>query len=81
MRLEDLAEKIGTDTGNLSRLERGKQGYDSETLQRKLAKAFGISIAELFERRGGRAGEPRLSDYIVLPHGGVPSADEFAAGR
>jgi transcriptional regulator with XRE-family HTH domain len=76
MRLEDLADKIGTDTGNLSRLENGKQGYDSKTLQR-LAKAFGISIAELFERRGVRAGEPRLSDYIVLPHGGEPSADEF----
>lgn len=49
MRLEDLAEKIGTDTGNLSRLERGKQGYNSETLS-GIARALSVSVAELFSR-------------------------------
>jgi len=45
--LDDLASKIGTDTGNLSRLERGEQGF-SEKLLTELAKAFNIEIFELF---------------------------------
>lgn len=45
--LEDLANRIGSDTGNLSRLETGKQGYSDETL-RQIAAALGCSIADLF---------------------------------
>jgi SOS-response transcriptional repressor LexA len=45
--LEELANRIGTDTGNLSRLETGKQGYSDETLH-KIANALGCSLSDLF---------------------------------
>jgi len=45
--IEELAYRIGTDSGNLSRLERGKQGYKHETLL-KIAGALGCSVSDLF---------------------------------
>lgn len=45
--LEDMVEKVGSDTGNLSRVERGLQGVTEEML-RKLAQAFGCTIADLY---------------------------------
>lgn len=47
--LVDRIEKLGgrTDTGNLSRLERGQQGYTDDTL-RVIAAALGCSVADLF---------------------------------
>jgi SOS-response transcriptional repressor LexA len=47
--LVDRIEKLGgrTDTGNLSRLERGQQGYTDDTL-RVIAAALGCSISDLF---------------------------------
>lgn len=45
--LEQVAAQLGTDTGNLSRLERDKQGYTDEGV-RKLATALGVEVAELF---------------------------------
>ena len=36
----DLANRIGSDVGNVSRLERGKQGYSDEILG-KIAAALG----------------------------------------
>lgn len=47
MTLEELALRVGGDTGGLSRLERGKQGYSNETLH-KVADALGCSVADLF---------------------------------
>ena len=44
--LEQVAEAIGTDTGNLSRIERGLQ-VPSKELTEKLAKYFGGEITEL----------------------------------
>lgn len=41
--LEELANNVGTDTGNLSRLERGIQGASQELLQ-KILIALDISI-------------------------------------
>ena len=41
--LEQLAHQVGTDTGNLSRLERGKQGASQELLS-KLLGALGLSL-------------------------------------
>ena len=45
--LEKLANLVDTDTGNLSRLERGKQGYSDEMI-RKVADALGCSVSDLF---------------------------------
>jgi transcriptional regulator with XRE-family HTH domain len=45
--LEKLAADIDTDSGNLSRIERGLQSAPTATLAR-LAKAFGVSTARLF---------------------------------
>ena len=48
MTLQQLAEKIGADAGNLSRIERGELGI-SETALRKLASALNTTPARLFE--------------------------------
>ncbi len=45
--LEALASRVDSDTGNLSRVETGKQGASEATL-RKIAGALGCSIADLF---------------------------------
>lgn len=43
----ELANRIDSDVGNISRLERGKQGYSDEMLQ-KIATALGVKVADLF---------------------------------
>lgn len=43
----ELASRVDSDVGNISRLERGKQGYSDEMLQ-KLATALGCTVADLF---------------------------------
>jgi len=45
MTLEALAHQVGTDTGNLSRLERGKQGANQELLI-KILGVLGMTLAE-----------------------------------
>lgn len=45
--LERVAADADTDTGNLSRLERGKQGYTDEGLN-KLSRALGVKISDFF---------------------------------
>ena len=52
--LEDLAAKIDSDTGNLSRVETGKQGA-SEDVLRKIATALGCTVADLFAGAEGHA--------------------------
>ena len=47
MTLEELALQVDGDTGGLSRLERGKQGYSDEKL-RNISAALGCSVADLF---------------------------------
>lgn len=44
----DLANRIGSDVGNVSRLERGKQGYSDEILG-KIAAALGCAVGDLFQ--------------------------------
>ena len=44
--LQEVADAVGTDTGNLSRIERGQQ-VPSKELTEKLAKYFGGEITEL----------------------------------
>lgn len=47
--LEDIAFAANTNASNLSRIERGRQGYSAETLER-IAQALGVTIAELHLR-------------------------------
>lgn len=45
--LEDMVERVGSDTGNLSRIETGKQGV-TEDMLRKIAGALGCTVADLY---------------------------------
>ena len=45
--LKDVARQVGTDAGNLSRIEQGKQN-PSLALARKLAALYGISLDDIF---------------------------------
>lgn len=47
--LEDIALAADTNASNLSRIERGTQGYSPETLER-IAKALGVTVSELHLR-------------------------------
>ncbi len=47
MTLSELALRVDGDVGNLSRLERGIQGY-SDSLLHKIADALGVPVSELF---------------------------------
>lgn len=75
MTLEELALQIGRDNGNLSRLERGKQGY-SDDLLRKIAQAFGCTVADLF------AGAEQDSNIVQVPLGTrrIPLISSVQAG-
>lgn len=50
--LEDLANRVDSDTGNLSRIETGKQGASEEML-RKISGALGCTVADLFAAAEG----------------------------
>ena len=47
--LEDIALAADTNASNLSRIERGTQGYSPETLER-IATALGVTVSELHRR-------------------------------
>jgi len=47
--LEEIAFAADTNASNLSRIERGTQGYSSETLER-IAIALGVTVSELHRR-------------------------------
>ena len=47
--LEEIAFAADTNASNLSRIERGKQGYSTETLER-IASALGVTVSELHLR-------------------------------
>ena len=47
LRLKDVAVQMGTDTGNLSRIETGKQA-PSIHLARKLAAFYSVTLEEVF---------------------------------
>lgn len=50
----ELATRVDSDVGNISRLERGKQGYSDEML-RKLATALGCAVADFFFSGGDQS--------------------------
>ena len=47
--LEEIALAAETNASNLSRIERGRQGYSPETLER-IAAALGVTVSELHRR-------------------------------
>ncbi len=59
--LEEIALAADTNASNLSRIERGTQGYSPETLDR-IATALGVTVSELHRRMeialqsGGKTG-------------------------
>lgn len=70
--LEEIALAAETNASNLSRIERGTQGYSPETLER-IATALGVTVSELHRRmetasqstgksHGGLAGQ-KLSEF------------------
>jgi phage repressor protein C with HTH and peptisase S24 domain len=69
MTIQDLADAIDWDVGNLSRLERGKQGYTPDKLSR-IANAFGVPIKTLFAEPTKTSEEISFdgnSDYPAIP--------------
>lgn len=67
--LNQLAALIGSDVGNLSRLERGQQGYSAQIVE-KIASALGVPPAALFVDE-----IPNASMLYVLA--GSPKEREF----
>lgn len=55
--LEEVAYRAGTDTGNLSRVERGKQECKADMLY-KIAKALGVSVADIYAASEHKIEEP-----------------------
>ena len=49
--INEMAARIDSDVGNLSRLERDQQGY-SDTLLKKIAGAIEVTVADLFVEEG-----------------------------
>ena len=54
MTLEQMVDKVGSDTGNLSRFENGRQGISDELLAR-IAKALGTKVSEIHAAAEDRA--------------------------
>lgn len=54
--LADMAYTVGLDPANLSRLERGKQGYSPIVLE-KVAHFLGMRLSELFREAEREAGD------------------------
>lgn len=54
--LADMAYTVGLDPANLSRLERGKQGYSPIVLE-KIAHFLGMRLSELFREAEREAGD------------------------
>jgi transcriptional regulator with XRE-family HTH domain len=76
--LEDIALAADTNASNLSRIERGKQGFSSETLDR-IASALGVTVSELHLRaeaapneslnERGKAGSKQQKPGTTFPDG------------
>lgn len=65
--LNQLATEIGSDVGNLSRVERGVQGF-SEQILSKIAAALQVPIATLFvvDHIKPKAGRPETADNLMV---------------
>lgn len=91
--LEEIALAADTNASNLSRIERGKQGFSSDTLER-IATALGVTVSELHLRaeaapagsmsgKGSKKNEPGAefpaSKYAALTQNHRELVDEFMA--
>lgn len=86
--LEEIAFAADTNASNLSRIERGRQGYSTETLER-IALALGVPISELYLRVEanskaiGRVRDPDTtlasSKYSALTQQNRELVDDFMA--
>lgn len=72
MTILELANHIGSDVGNISRLERGVQGYSQDILE-KIAHALGVKISDLFSP------ESNIEELTIK--GRVPLISWVAAGK
>ena len=68
----ELSTQVGSDVGNISRLERGVQGYSQDMLER-IAGALGVVVADLFST------EENVEDLAM--RGRVPLISWVAAGH
>lgn len=69
LNLTDVADGAGTDAANISRVERGKQGYSHELLM-AVAGVLGVRLSELFREAEGLAGyhvKEARAGYAVAP--------------
>lgn len=86
MTLEELAHQVGTDSGGLSRIERGVQGV-SEKMLRRIAEALGCSVADLYIGEGRSNFSPvpigtrriPLISYVQAGHM-TEAVDPYAVG-
>jgi len=91
--LEEIAFAANTNASNLSRIERGRQGYSPEALER-IAQALGVTVAELHvqaETATGSGGKSASNDsnqravsaltakYVALSPENRSLTDEFVA--
>lgn len=77
MTILELATAIGSDVGNISRLETNKQGYSENTLV-KIASALGVTVADLFTEAPVK---PDEIEYIgEMPSGTVKVIGEAILG-
>ncbi len=77
MTILELATAIGSDVGNISRLETNKQGYSENTLV-KIASALGVTVADLFTEDPVK---PDEIEYIGdMPSGTVKVIGEAILG-
>lgn len=77
MTLLEVANIIESDVGNLSRLERGKQGYSPELLER-LADALGVKVRDFFDSDDNAQ---EFFEHAVIPAGQVPLISWVQAGE
>lgn len=64
--LEEVAFAADTNASNLSRIERGVQGYSPESLER-IASALGVTVSELHLRTEAAANIPgKASDPAIV---------------
>lgn len=66
MTLEELAEKSGIALNTISRIERGVQAPQANTLH-KLAEALGVPVAEFFRDEPEYTYPPKEDDPVGLP--------------
>jgi phage repressor protein C with HTH and peptisase S24 domain len=64
----DLAERIGTDSGNVSRYETDKQRPSADMLD-KIADALGTSVSEIYRLAEDGAGQVQAASekYVMVP--------------